>query len=158
MTTMAKNDDQDPDSSAFSPQTNPRPTYPSTLQILKISYQPYLRDAILGCCSVMLLKQPFEQLRIHLDWSDRSFFTLSVIVAHTGCFMLFYVCFYIFDEKLGWLSKYRFHHKHKDLPAATLISNMNKDNLINHIITTPLTAYYLFMLQGIDMTLTIYIS
>jgi hypothetical protein len=65
------------DNSAFSPHTNPRPQYPSSLKIITDTFWTYFRVVALGLCLVRLAAGPYEKLRLYLDWTDRSFYALT---------------------------------------------------------------------------------
>jgi len=65
------------DNSAFSPHTNPRPQYPSSLKIITDTFWTYFRVVVLGLCLVWLAAGPYEKLRLYLDWTDRSFYALT---------------------------------------------------------------------------------
>jgi sterol desaturase/sphingolipid hydroxylase (fatty acid hydroxylase superfamily) len=104
----------------------------------------YFRDAVLGVFLVLFFAPHYEKLRLALDFSERTFYALTIAIAHSGTFVLFFGGITIFDDVLGWMTPYRFHRKDHEIADASLFSKLHLESFINHCITTPLVAYGLY--------------
>ena len=133
------------ENSAFYPVTNPRPKYPSAWEVIIGALRLYLRDVVLGIALVALLKGPYDQLRLALGVTDRLFYAVTIFAAHTGSYALFNGTIAML-ERIGVIEHFKMTRKPAEVASASLFTRLYAEAVINHFITSPISAYFLYLL------------
>lgn len=133
--------------SSFSPKVHPRPPYPPISFIASKTAFAYGRDVVLGVALLFFLVAPYQRLHIYLSQQvglqEKYFFALMISVTHTGTFFIFNGGILLL-EKLGWLTAYKMARKPAEEPDQTLINKLLIEAFVNHFVTSPFIAVYLY--------------
>ena len=128
---------------SFSPRVHPRPAYPPARRVLARWAWVLARDAILGVC-LCLLAQP-AYVRAFSGVRPRLVFVMTICAAHTGTYAIFNGGLFVL-ERLAWppLMRCKIGRKEPEVPSAGLIRTLLTQAAVNHLITSPLSAYALY--------------
>jgi len=103
----------------------------------------------IGVALAALVAGPYEALRSSLEGSfgvsDRAFYALTIVVAHSGSF-LFFNGGVALGEALGWVQQFKIYRKPAEVPEPSLFKKLYFEAAINHCVTSPLASYGLYFL------------
>ena len=145
---------------SFCPRVTPRPQYPPALRVLKGWIWVHARDAALGCAMCFLFFPAFaraaeawpqflESLGGKSEWSERTFYALSVSVAHTAPLVLFNGALYLVMHMNSALSKRCYiPRKAHEVPDAPLWRALWIKLAVSHLLVGPLSSLGLYSLVG----------
>jgi predicted esterase len=101
-----------------------------------------MRDVYFGIVLILALQKPF--LALHsAGFDERSFYAITISIAHTGTYVFFNGSLALFD-RLGIMDVYKIQRKKAEIPSKAMISKLYFEAVINHCITSPITASALF--------------
>jgi len=135
----------------FSPQLNPRPTYPSFATILMKTAKSYSRVSILGTIATILLYPKYIDIVnffMSRDIAEPFIFTLLTGIVHSGFYIGINLSFHIFRDHIA---DYQFTRKDYQIPTSALVKRTLIEAALGQIIITQLityAGYYIFKYFG----------
>uniref|UniRef100_A0A7S3NPR6 Fatty acid hydroxylase domain-containing protein n=1 Tax=Aureoumbra lagunensis TaxID=44058 RepID=A0A7S3NPR6_9STRA len=126
----------------FTPRMEPRPKYPSSLNIIQHTTREYLRDMIFGTVLVLALVPSYTALTQALvpRLGERIFFTIFGSIVHLGSFALTALPLVICD-RMDWLKEYKIPRKPSQVASSNLLRALFIEMTIGHFISTPISLY-----------------
>lgn len=77
------------------------------------------------------------------NFSERVIFTLIMFIAHTGTFILV-AGYYLYCDYYNYNQQYKMNRKPSQLPSKELIMRTFAEMLLNHFVTSPAIAFFMF--------------
>lgn len=123
--------------------TSKRPAYPPAGPVLLTAVWKHVHDAVIGLAIVLALSSPYVAASRY--FSERVFFTLSLVVAHSGTWLLVNGGL-LLAEHLNFapITRHKIERRKAEVASPALVRRLYLEMAFNHLCTTPLTAYLLF--------------
>jgi len=125
----------------FTPQLNPRPTYPSFLSIIMRQAKSYARVSILGTIATVILYTTYIDIVnffMSRGFGEPFIFSLLTGLVHGGFYIGWNLSFHIFRE---YIADYQFTRKDFQVPTVALVKRTLIEAVFGIIIITPPLTY-----------------
>ena len=140
--------------------------YPSLSYVLfDLIHKAVYQAGILGVIVTFALYPYYINFITYLrsmNLSDQLIFTICMIISHTGTFITV-AGFYVYCDYYQLDQNHKLHRKQSQIPKKPLIIKTVIEMMINHFITSPLLAYFMYTtfknslgMQNIDSPLPSY--
>jgi len=130
----------------FSPQLNPRPTYPPLTDIFVSTATSYVRTSLIGAIAVVLVYPTY----IHVvnffmtrGFTEPVVFALFTAIVHSMFYIGRNLSFYLIRD---YLEDYKFVRKASQSPSHELVKRTLVEAAIGQIISSPIITYLVYFI------------